>query len=68
MIHSQSVPQPAPGTYIPKEIDPLQVPPGPDQPPEVNEPPPAAPALPIREPGTHVPAQAVVVRNGPVPR
>ncbi len=57
MNQTPSVPEPAPGTYIPTEIPPLNVPPGPDQPPEI-EPPPAEPAIPIREPGTHIPVQA----------
>lgn len=58
MNQTPSVPEPAPGTYIPTEIPPLNVPPGPDQPPEIEEPPPAVPAIPIREPGIHIPAQA----------
>jgi hypothetical protein len=57
MDQTPSVPEPAPGIYIPPEIPPLNVPPGPDQTPEV-EPPPDEPTIPIREPGTHVPAQA----------
>ena len=58
MIRSQSVPEPAPDTYIPNEVDPIRMPPWPDQPPEIDEPPPAEPVLPIREPGRHLPAQA----------
>ena len=58
MDQTPSVPEPAPGIYIPTEIPPLNVPPGPDQPPEVDEPPPSEPMIPIREPATHVPAQA----------
>lgn len=54
------VPQPSPGTptYVPNEIPPLIVPPEPDAPPEVTDPPPAEPTLPIREPATNVPPQA----------
>lgn len=54
------VPPPAapPGTYVPNEVPPLIVPPGPGTPPEVQEPP-AEPTLPIREPGTSTPPQAV---------
>lgn len=59
MIQFQSVPPPAPGTYIPNEVDPIQVPPGPDQPPEIDEPPPSEPVIPVREPGRHLPAQAL---------
>jgi hypothetical protein len=56
MDQTPSVPEPTPG-IIPPEIPPLNVPPGDNPPPEV-EPPPDEPAIPIREPGTHVPAQA----------
>jgi hypothetical protein len=58
MKQTSSVPQPAPGTYIPTEIPPLDLPQGPDQPNEIDEPPLAEPTIPIREPGTHVPARA----------
>lgn len=59
------VPQPspgAPGIYVPNEVPPLIVPPGPGTPPEVTDPPPPEPTLPIREPGTNTPPQAVSAR------
>jgi hypothetical protein len=55
------VPQPSPGTpgiHIPNEVPPPTVPPAPGTPPEVNDPTPE-PTLPIREPATNVPPQAV---------
>ena len=59
MDQTPSVPEPAPGTYIPTEIPPLNVPPGPDQRPEIDEPPLEEPIIPIREPVRHMPARAV---------
>ncbi|MEO7885297.1 MAG: hypothetical protein ABI893_04875 [Polaromonas sp.] len=56
------VPQPSPGApdiYVPNEVPPLVVPPAPGFPPEVTDPPPPEPTLPIREPATNVPPQAV---------
>ncbi len=61
MYHTPSVPEPAPGTYIPTEIPPLGAPSGPDQPPEIDQPPPAQPTIPIRDPGFGVPVQAARV-------
>lgn len=58
MNQTPSVPEPAPGIYIPVEIPPTNVPPGPDQPPEIDAPPPAEPAIPIREPGIVFPVRA----------
>jgi hypothetical protein len=58
MNQTPSVPEPAPGTYIPTEMPPLDVPQGPDQPIEIDQPPPTEPSIPIREPGIHVPARA----------
>jgi hypothetical protein len=55
------VPQPSPGApiYVPNEVPPLNVPPEPGAPPEVTDPPPSEPTLPIREPATNVPPQAM---------
>lgn len=63
MNHTPSVPEPAPGTYIPTEMPPLDAPSGPDQPPEIDPPPPAEPTIPIREPGSHVPVRAASAEN-----
>lgn len=63
MNHTPSVPEPAPGIYIPTEIPPLDAPLGPDQPPEIDQPPPAEPTIPIREPGSHVPVRAASPKN-----
>ena len=63
MNHTSSVPEPAPGTYIPSEVPPLDTPLGPDQPPEIEQPPPAQPTIPIREPGYHLPARAASPEN-----
>ena len=54
-------PSPAtdPGTYVPTEMPPIIVPPEPGLPPEVEDPQPTEPTLPIREPATHTPPQAV---------
>jgi hypothetical protein len=61
-MHASSVPQPAPGTpgtYTPIEVpaNPV-VPPQPAAPPEVD-PTPTEPSVPVREPGTISPPQAV---------
>ena len=58
MIENSSVPQPAPGIYIPGQAPPMDLPLGPDEPPEVDEPPLMEPTIPVREPGTRSPAQA----------
>ena len=50
---------PEPGTYIPNEVPQIDVPPGPSAPPEINDPQPTEPTLPIREPATNTPPQAV---------
>ena len=63
MTHTPTVPEPAPGTYVPIEMPPLDAPAGPDQPPEVDQPPPAEPAIPVQEPGFHVPVQATSREN-----
>lgn len=58
------VPQPSPGApiHVPDEAPPLIIPPEPGTPPEVTDPLPAEPTFPIREPGTHVPPQAMPFR------
>ena len=58
MIENSSVPQPAPGIYIPGEVPPMGLALGPDEPPEVDEPPLMEPTIPVREPGTRSPARA----------
>ena len=58
MNHTPSVPEPTPGTYIPTEMPPLDVPPGPNNPPEIDPPPQLEPVIPISEPVTHVPVRA----------
>lgn len=62
MHANETVPQPAPGApgiHIPEEMPPLIVPPEPGLPPEINDPVPPEPKLPIREPGTRSPPQAL---------
>ncbi len=56
------VPQPppgVPGTHIPEEMPPLIIPPERGVPPPVTDPVPPEPTLPIREPGTRSPPQAL---------
>lgn len=50
-----------PGTLIPTEMPPPVMPPSPVVSPEIIELPPAEPALPVREPGTVIPAQSAKV-------
>jgi hypothetical protein len=60
------VPQPppgAPGIHVPNEVPPLIIPPEPGTAPEITDPPPPEPTLPIREPATNVPPQAVAART-----
>ena len=54
-----TVPQPSPGTYVPIEIPSPIVPPEPGGYPEIEDPTPTEPIIPVREPGTHSPAQAM---------
>lgn len=56
---SVPVPPPAPGTYVPNEVPPITVPTEPGPPPEVDDPTPAEPIIPIREPAINTPPQAV---------
>lgn len=51
---------PEPGTQIPPEMPPPVMPPmpGPGGPPEIIEPPPTEPTIPVREPGKVTPLQA----------
>lgn len=50
---------PPPGTYVPNEVPPLNVPPGPGMPPDIIDPGVPEPTLPIREPGVVHPPQAL---------
>lgn len=54
------VPQPSPGAPI--DV-PDEVPPEPGTLPEITDPPPVVPTLPIREPGINVPSQAMPRRQ-----
>ena len=56
---SPTTPMPEPGTYIPNEVPLTDLPPGPSAPPEVNDPNPSEPTIPIREPAVSTPLQAV---------
>jgi Wiskott-Aldrich syndrome protein len=51
--------EPDPGTQIPPEMPPPVMPPVPDAPPEIHEPQPTEPTLPVREPGRVIPAQVI---------
>jgi hypothetical protein len=51
-------PAPPPGTYVPNEVPPFNVPPAPGMPPNIIDPVPE-PTLPIREPGITNPPQAL---------